>query len=130
MRNAIRSSYASLLMPHCPVTVVKIYRDGGVQPLVFIICQPYIPLHLEEMIFYRFLAARAKKDLHATIVHNWPSLLIIYTFLPLFSYLFRYAAHGDRTRTAPLQRYTTNLHAMLHSRLQTVKSAHYKSKLS
>ena len=28
MRNAVRSSYASLLMPHCPVTVVQRYRDG------------------------------------------------------------------------------------------------------
>ena len=28
---------------------------------------------------------------------------------------FRYAARGDRTRTAPLRRYATNLHAMLHS---------------
>ena len=26
--------YASLLMPHCPVTVVQRYRDGGMQPLV------------------------------------------------------------------------------------------------
>ena len=68
MRNAIRSSYASLLMPHCPVTVVEIYRDGGMQPLVFIICQPYIPLHLEEMIFYRFLAARAKKDFYMQLL--------------------------------------------------------------
>ena len=46
----IRSSYASLLMPHCPVTVVH-----GVCSLLFhlffIICHPYIPLHLEEMIF-------------------------------------------------------------------------------
>ena len=31
----IRSSYASLLMPHCPVTVAQRYRDGwGMQPLV------------------------------------------------------------------------------------------------
>ena len=27
----------------------------------------------------------------------------------------RYAARGDRTRTAPLRRYATNLYAMLHS---------------
>ena len=53
MRNAIRSSYASLLMPHCPVTVVERYRDGVCSLLFhfFIICHPYIPLHLEEMIF-------------------------------------------------------------------------------
>ena len=45
-------SYAS---PHCPVTVVQRYRDGVCSllfHLFFIICHPYIPLHLEEMIFY------------------------------------------------------------------------------
>ena len=53
MRNAIRSSYASLLMPRCPVTVVERYRDGVCSLLFhfFIICHLYIPLHLEEMIF-------------------------------------------------------------------------------
>ena len=48
-------SYASLLLPHCPVTVVQRYRDGVCSllfHLFFIICHPYIPLHLEEMIFY------------------------------------------------------------------------------
>ena len=47
-------SYASLLLPHCPVTVVQRYRDGVCSllfHLFFIICHPYIPLHLEEMIF-------------------------------------------------------------------------------
>ena len=42
-------SYASLLMPHCPVTVVQRYRDGVCSLLFhsfFIICHPYIPLHL------------------------------------------------------------------------------------
>ena len=38
----------ALLMPHCPVTVVQIYRDGVVCSLLFhlffIICHPYIPL--------------------------------------------------------------------------------------
>ena len=45
----------SFLMPHCPVTVVQRYRDGVCSllfHLFFIICHPYIPLHLEEMIFY------------------------------------------------------------------------------
>ena len=48
MRNAKEGvgSYASLLMPHCPVTVVQRYRDG-VCSLLF---HFYIPLHLEEMI--------------------------------------------------------------------------------
>ena len=44
-------SYASLLMPHCPVTVVQRYRDGVCSllfHLFFIICHP---LHLEEMVF-------------------------------------------------------------------------------
>ena len=43
-----------LLMPHCPVTVVQRYRDGVCSLFFhsfFIICHPYIPLHLEEMIF-------------------------------------------------------------------------------
>ena len=45
----------AFLMPHCPVTVVQRYRDGVCSllfHLFFIICHPYIPLHLEEMIFY------------------------------------------------------------------------------
>ena len=48
----------AFLMPHCPVTVVQRYRDGVCSllfHLFFIICHPYIPLHLEEMIFYTFL---------------------------------------------------------------------------
>ena len=53
-----RHSYILLiasLMPHCPVTVVQRYRDGVCSllfHLFFIICHPYIPLHLEEKIFY------------------------------------------------------------------------------
>ena len=35
----IRSSYASLLMPHCPVTVVQRYRDG-VCSLLFHLLNP------------------------------------------------------------------------------------------
>ena len=45
----------AFLMPHCPVTVVQRYRDGVCSllfHLFFIIFHPYIPLHLEEMIFY------------------------------------------------------------------------------
>ena len=52
----------AFLMPHCPVTVVQRYRDGVCSllfHLFFIICHPYIPLHLEEMdflyLFYPFL---------------------------------------------------------------------------
>ena len=44
----------AFLMPHCPVAVVERYRDGVCSllfHLLFIICHPYIPLHLEEMIF-------------------------------------------------------------------------------
>ena len=39
-------------VPHCPVTVLQRYRDGVCSllfPLFFIICHPYIPLHL---VFY------------------------------------------------------------------------------
>ena len=46
MRNT--NSYAFLLMPHCPVTVVQRYRDGVCSLFFhsfFIICHPYIPLH-------------------------------------------------------------------------------------
>ena len=49
----------AFLMPHCPVTVVQRYRDGVCSllfHLFFIICHPYIPLHLEEMIFYTCIA--------------------------------------------------------------------------
>ena len=48
----------AFLLPHCPVTVVQRYRDGVCSllfHLFFIICHPYIPLHLEEMIFYTCL---------------------------------------------------------------------------
>ena len=53
----------SFLMPHCPVTVVQRYRDGVCSllfHLFFIICHPYIPLHLEEMIFYTLLYGMAR----------------------------------------------------------------------
>ena len=42
----------SLLLPHCPVTVVQRYRDGVCSLLFHLICHPYISLHLEEIIFY------------------------------------------------------------------------------
>ena len=98
-------SYASLLLPHCPVTVVQRYRDGVCSllfHLFFIICHPYIPLHLEEMIFNTCFT-------HFLTVPNAPSKTQkrdVYTLN---------AARGDRTRTAPLRRYATNLYAMLHS---------------
>ena len=50
------------LMPHCPVTVVQRYRDGVCSllfHLFFIICHPYIPLHLEEMIFFILVQCKA-----------------------------------------------------------------------
>ena len=58
-----RHSYILLiafLMPHCPVTVVQRYRDGVCSllfHLFFIICHPYISLHLEEMIFLILVTA-------------------------------------------------------------------------
>ena len=39
-----KGSYASFLMPHCPVTVVQRYRDGVCNLLYHLICHPYIPL--------------------------------------------------------------------------------------
>ena len=72
MRNAIRSSHASLLM----------------QPLVPLVfnCHPYIPLHLEEMIFYtcftdfwlcrmHHLEYRCKKDFCIYYTCNYRFLL-------------------------------------------------------
>ena len=101
-------SYASLL---CPVTVVQRYRDGVCSllfHLFFIICHPYIPLHLEEMIFlYLF---------HPFLtVPNAPSKTMLEYRCKKEMLIPRYAARGDRTRTAPLRRYATNLYAMLHS---------------
>ena len=51
-----------------------------------------------------------KRDLYMQLSFP-PSLLVITvdTSLPLFLYIFRYAACGDRTRNAPLRRYSTNL---------------------
>ena len=103
---------------------------SGLQSLLFhsffIICHPYIPLHLEEMIFITCYTAfwlcqctiYNIGDLHHTcnyhfLLHYLPSLLIP-TF-PCPRFFCRYAARGDRTRTTPLRRYATNLYAMLHS---------------
>ena len=64
----------AFLMPHCPVTVVQRYRDGVCSllfHLFFIICHPYIPLHLEEMIFYT-----CKYSARSTAV-NWSYTLFL-----------------------------------------------------
>ena len=42
-------------MPHCPATVVQRYKDGVCSLLFhsfFMICHPYIPLHLGEKTCY------------------------------------------------------------------------------
>ena len=49
-------SYTSLLMPHCPVTDIGMGYAASCSTCFFIICHPYIPLHLEEMIFILVLA--------------------------------------------------------------------------
>ena len=59
----------AFLLPHCPVTVVQRYRDGVCSllfHLFFIICHPYIPLHLEEMIFYTYRdgTVHISRDMH------------------------------------------------------------------
>ena len=57
-----RHSYILLiafLMPHCPVTVVQRYRDGVCSllfHLFFIICHPYIPLHLIFILVQYYIA--------------------------------------------------------------------------
>ena len=61
-------------MPHCPVTVVQRYRDGVYSLLFYLFCHPYIPLHLEEMIFYTCIfiyttEAEALSVAHARIVY-------------------------------------------------------------
>ena len=84
----------AFLMPHCPVTFVQRYRDGVCSllfHLFFIICHPYIPLHLEETIFYTCFTdfwlcqctyhIGAKRDFYYTcnyhfLLHYWPSLMI------------------------------------------------------
>ena len=74
-------SYASLLLPHCPVTVVQRYRDG-VCSLLFhlfiIICHPYIPLHLEEMIFYTFISIACMSGSFSEKFLNSLTLLFVY----------------------------------------------------
>ena len=47
------------LMPHCLVKVLQRYRDGVCSllfPLFFIMCHPYIPLHILHL-FHLFLSA-------------------------------------------------------------------------
>ena len=93
-------------MPHCPVTVVQRYRDGVCSllfHLFFIICHPYIPLHLIFILVSPiFDCAKCTIKNNARIVGAKKEMLIP-----------RYAAHGDRTRTAPLRPYATNLYAAL-----------------
>ena len=67
-------SYASLLMPHCPVTVVQRYRDGVCSHLFhlfFITCHPYIPLHLLVLPIFGCADAGIELGLHRYgIVHT------------------------------------------------------------
>ena len=83
---AIRSiyidSYASLLLPHCPVTVVQRYRDGVCSllfHLFFIICHPYIPLHFLYLYtihqFYRLLEQSSNNE--SKIIKYYTLTLII-----------------------------------------------------
>ena len=79
-------------MPHCPVTVVQRYRDGVCSLLFhsfFIICHPYIPLHLDFLyLLYCFLVVpmhhlqyRCKKHYTCNyhfLLHYLPSLLIFF----------------------------------------------------
>ena len=94
MRNAKEgvASYASLLIPHCPVTVVQRYRDGVCSllfHLFFIICHPHIPLLLVLPIFLlaectikTMLEYRCKNEMcvytcnSCFLFHSLPSLLI------------------------------------------------------
>ena len=95
-------SYASLLMPHCPVTVVQRYRDGVCSllfHLFFIICHPYIPLHLEKMIFYTCFT-------HFLTVPNAPSKTML-EYRCKKEMLIQHALGPHR--------YDATLYAMLHS---------------
>ena len=65
MRNAIRNkegvgSYASILMPHCPVTVVQIYRDGVCSLLFHLFSIPISPSF--DFYFYRFLVVPPRES--------------------------------------------------------------------
>ena len=64
----------AFLMPHCPVTVVQRYRDGVCSllfHLFFIICHPYIPLHLEEMIFYTCRIVDVRAMTQQILKNSW-----------------------------------------------------------
>ena len=86
----------AFLIPHCPVTVVQRYRDGCMQPLVPLICHPYIPLHLEEMTcFIDFGCANAPSTIciiHATIISLWWPLSAILALCSSPYFLFQLPA--------------------------------------
>ena len=131
-------SYASLLMPHCPVTVVQSYRDGVCSLLFhsfFIICHPYIPLHLEDFFYTCYTAFlvvpmhhlqyRCKKKIciiHATIynflLHYLPSLLIPCSLF-VFFFVMQHAGielgphRYDATVTEPLRTEAEKGHPVL-----------------
>ena len=111
------SRYIAFLMPHGPVTVVQRYRDG-------VYMQPLVPLVFHNLPSLYISPSFRRNDFYTCFTDFWlcqcnigakkrfVSLLAITvdTSLPLFSYLFHYAARGDRTRTTPLRRYATNLY--------------------
>ena len=104
MRNAIRSSYASFLMPHCPVTVVQRYRDGVCSFLFhsfFIICHPYIPLHLEFiLVILLFGCANAPSTIKRFALYmqlSFPSSLFAITVDTYLRFFSLRSTNSDRT---------------------------------
>ena len=84
------------------------------QPLVPLVFHNLYPRNdafwLCQCTIYNIGAKREICIIHATII----SFLIIChhcLYLP-FLFFFRYAARGDRTRTAPLRHFATNLYAI------------------
>ena len=92
-------------------------------PLIFHNLPSLYPLHLEETIFILVILLFGCANAPSTIIIgakkrfalymqlSFPSSLFaitVDTYFSLFSFFFRYAARGDRTRTASLRRYATN----------------------
>ena len=73
----IRSSYASLLMPHCPVTVVQRYRDGVCSLLFHLFFHNFPSLYPSTFRIYTcfadFWLCRRGATLYSLVINlRWP----------------------------------------------------------
>ena len=109
------------LMPHCPLTVVQKYRDGVCSLLFHLFFHPYMPLHLEQMIFYTCFTDFWLHGMHhqsdarievqkemctCFLLHYWPSLLI--PPFPAGSRIFFVMQHAGMIELGP-HRYDATL---------------------